>query len=115
MTRQVAYPAADQELWDQLRARPAVSSTAGTFAAPKLLAHGPLILVSWQWIQNNAVATTADVYDGEDANGEFIGSIGMVASGNLNAAIGSEGVLLKIGLFLNVLTGQFRGGAIVRL
>lgn len=108
------YLADDQKVWDELRLRPAKGIPINSITTGTKLIEGLCILLGWQ-VVCGGTATTVDVYDGRDTTGPLIASLSLPANGNLNAAIGGEGMLLERGLYLNVTAGTLKGAAVVRI
>lgn len=72
-------------------------------------------LVGWAFRETTGSAAAAiDLYDGADANGVLMGSIGMVANGGSVVAFGDNPHPFLEGVFLSVASGSVRGAVWVK-
>lgn len=109
------YPADDQNLWDQLDARPCVAIPVSNTHVTQTLLDGPCILVGFAFRETAAAAGTIDFKDGRDATGEDAGSFVIAASGGLSQSVGVKGVLMEVGLTVIVASSTIRGAVWVKI
>lgn len=67
-------------------------------------------LMGWSFAETTgAAAATFDVYDGLDATGILIAAITLPVGGSIQNYLGPWGIMLRTGLFLDMLTGSVKG------
>lgn len=76
---------------------------------PALLYSGRAIFMGGSIVNAGAGAGSIRLFDGLDNTGVPVMRQGVAAGGNLNPAVGSGGVLLEIGLYLDVVTATAAG------
>jgi hypothetical protein len=81
----------------------------------KVLGPGSL-LMGWALLETGGVAgATVEVWDGQDATGQLLVPITLLAGQSTRDWLAGDGVLSQSGLFLNVVSGTVRGVVWVRL
>lgn len=87
------------------------ATVAGT-----LFANGPIRLMGWALKESTGAAAAAfELYDGNDATGQSLAPVTLVANESIRDWFGAAGVLCERGVFLNVTAGSVRGTLFVKL
>lgn len=90
--------------------------TLATVTTSKLVNGGQARLMGWCLIETTgSAAASLDMYDGGDSSGQLIGPISLTASQSTRDWLSGEGIRLRRGLFVNVLSGSVRGVFWLRL
>lgn len=92
--------------------RPALVAGTPATAAAKLLAGARGVLVGYAFIETTGTgAATFDLVDGLDANGPVVVPFALTPGQSTRDWFALPGIVIRRGLFLNVLTGSVRGSA----
>lgn len=77
---------------------------------------GPGLLMGWSFLESTGAAgATVEVWDGGDTTGQLVTAISLVAGESTRDWLAGDGILLQVGLFVNVISGSVRGALWVRL
>lgn len=102
--------------WDWLEYAAGLPSkpinVAGT-SANFLVASGRSILTGLSLINAATTAGTVKVHDGTDTTGMIIYANSIAGSGILNASLPVRGLLVEIGIFVEVLTATLNGAVYI--
>lgn len=67
-------------------------------------------LMGWSVVEpTGAAPATFDIYDGLDATGTLLASISLTSGQSTRDYLGPWGIMLRTGLFVDVLTGAIKG------
>lgn len=113
--RMLAYPADDQQMWDELSARPIVGIPFNIAHVTKLVVEGPCILVAIFAHETGAAAGALDVYDGRDTTGQLVASQNVASGGSVAIGPHQPGLLCRRGITLDVTTSTIKGGVWVQV
>lgn len=104
----------DQALWEKLKLRPTKVISIVGLAAAKQLLGGACILIGFALRETSQAAAQVDLFDGADASGVLVAALAVVANGNASGGVGTDGTLLRSGLFFNRISGTWQGGIWVK-
>ena len=109
------YPADDQQMWDELSARPIVGIPFNIAHVTTKVVEGPCILVAVFAHETGAAAGGVDVYDGRDTTGQLVASQNVPSGGSVAIGPHQPGLLCRRGLTLDVATSTIKGGVWVQV